>query len=379
MQHSIVPSPFPPGRRAAEGNPRQIAPGPQGRSPGGRRRAAGVALSAAALAGASLYVQAKARRAERENPPLGRFVEVDGVRLHYIERGQGQPLVLLHGNGALVQDFALSGLVDLAAQRYRVLVFDRPGYGYSTRPRWRIWTPEAQAKLFVEAFAALGIERPIVLGHSWGSLVAIALGLDYRLTVQGLVLASGYYYPTFRADVTIAATPALPLVGDLMRHTVSPLIARLLWHEIVRKLFAPNPISASFQRFPVWMALRPSQIRAAAEESALMIPAAARLSARYARLDVPTLILAGGGDRIVDTARQSVALAREVAGASLRILPAVGHMIHHIAPGVVLSAIDAVAADAGRKAGRGGAPNSSASDAVLPLPLDVSAATHSAQ
>jgi pimeloyl-ACP methyl ester carboxylesterase len=153
----------------------------------------------AALAGAAAYVQKRAHEAEVDNPPKGRFVEVDEVRLHYTEQGSGEPLVLLHGNGATVEDFATSGLVDMAAQRYRVITFDRPGYGYSERPRSMIWTPEAQAALFAAAFRQLGIERPIVLGHSWGTQVAVALGLDWAQSVRSLVLLSGYYYPSVRS------------------------------------------------------------------------------------------------------------------------------------------------------------------------------------
>jgi hypothetical protein len=51
-------------------------------------------------------VHVSARVAERKNPPIGRFHHVDGVKLHYLERGQGEPIVLLHGNGVMIQDFS---------------------------------------------------------------------------------------------------------------------------------------------------------------------------------------------------------------------------------------------------------------------------------
>jgi pimeloyl-ACP methyl ester carboxylesterase len=307
----------------------------------GSNRILTIAAGAAApLAGAALFVQLRARRAEAENPPVGRFIRVDGVRLHYVERGEGQPLVLLHGNGALVQDFATSGLVELAARQYRVITFDRPGYGYSSRPRSLIWTPEAQAALFRKAFERLRIERPIVLGHSWGTQVAVALGLDHPNSVKSLVLLSGYYYPTVRADVALLSPPAVPGIGDLMRLTVSPLIGRLIWPLLMGKLFGPNPVPEHFEQFPKWMVLRPGQIRAAAAEAALMIPAAARLSRRYRELRVPAVVLAGEGDLVATTERQSVRLHRDLPGSKLRVLPGVGHMVHHIDPESVLIAID---------------------------------------
>src|SRR5215210_4561224 len=165
-----------------------------------------VIVGASVIAGAAMfaYVLYRTRQAERDNPPLGKFIEVDGVRLHYLVRGQGQPLVLLHGNGTMIQDFDTSGLVDLASEHYRVIVFDRPGYGYSARPRGgKTWNPKAQANLLHQALQRLHVERPIVVGHSWGTLVAVAMAMDYPDYVQSLVLLSGYYFPTVRFDVPI--------------------------------------------------------------------------------------------------------------------------------------------------------------------------------
>src|SRR6202044_630757 len=126
----------------------------------------------------------------------------------------GTALVLLHGNGSMIQDFESSGLIDLAAKNYRVIVFDRPGFGHSDRPRNVVWTPAAQAELIKEALERLGVSNAVILGHSWGASVAVALALKYPNLVRGLVLASGYYYPTARGDVVALSAPALPLVGD---------------------------------------------------------------------------------------------------------------------------------------------------------------------
>ena len=143
----------------------------------------------AALALSALVNRYLAKKAERANPPIGRFITVNGVRLHYVERGTGTPLVLLHGNGSMIEDFQSSGLIDLAAKKYRVIAFDRPGFGHSDRPRSTIWTPEAQADLIAAALKEIGVPRAIVLGHSWGTLVALALAMKYPQEVQALVLS----------------------------------------------------------------------------------------------------------------------------------------------------------------------------------------------
>ena len=229
------------------------------------------------LAASAILNRVLAKKAERRNPPTGRFITIDGVRLHYVERGTGRPLVLLHGNGSMIQDFESSGLVDLAAKTYRVIAFDRPGFGHSDRPRSTVWTPEAQADLLNAALVKMGVSQPLVLGHSWGTLVAVALALNYPRNVRALILASGYYYPTVRADVLVLSPPAMPLVGDVLSHTISPILGRLLWPLFLRKIFGPNPVPKKFAGFPEEMAMRPSQIRAAAAETALMIPSAYQL------------------------------------------------------------------------------------------------------
>jgi pimeloyl-ACP methyl ester carboxylesterase len=270
--------------------------------------------------------------------------EVDGVRLHYIERGQGQPLVLLHGNGTMIQDFGLSGIVDLASENYRVIVFDRPGYGYSARPRGgKSWNPKAQADLLHKALQRLHVERPIVVGHSWGTLVAATMALDYPAYVQSLVLLSGYYFPTVRFDVPAMSAPAIPVLGDIMRYTISPLLGRIMWPGILRIMFGPPAVPAKFRQFPMWMALRPAQLRASAAESGLMLPAVFALRGRYNELTMPVTIMAGADDRFVSAKRHSAQLHEELPHSDLRLVPGAGHMIQHLAPHEVMEAIDASA------------------------------------
>jgi pimeloyl-ACP methyl ester carboxylesterase len=304
----------------------------------------GASILVAAVAISALINRFLAKRAERKNPPMGKFVEIEGVRLHYFERGAGEPLILLHGNVTMSQDFASSGLVDKAAARYRVVVFDRPGFGYSERPRRTVWTPKAQADLIYKALRQIGISRAIVLGHSWGASVAAALALKYPKMVAGLILASGYYYPTVRGDVVLFSGPAVPGIGDVLSHTLSPILGRLMWPLLMSRLFGPSQVPKKFGGFPKEMALRPSQIRASAAESALMIPSVLASPKDYARLTMPVALIAGEGDRLIDIDKQSARLHREITQSTLRRVPDVGHMVHQTATDLVMAAIDEVAA-----------------------------------
>jgi pimeloyl-ACP methyl ester carboxylesterase len=296
--------------------------------------------TAAALGSAAVSNVMRAREAERKHPPIGRFVDVDGVRVHVLVQGRGAPVLLIHGNGTMIEDFTVSGLVGQLALRHRVVAIDRPGYGYSARPR-RSWTPRAQARLFKRALDRLGIASAIVYGHSWGTLVAVALALDFPALVRGLVLGAGYYYPEPRPDALLFAAPAVPVIGDIMRYTISPLIAAQMLPRMLEQVFLPASVPARFARFfPTDLMLRPAQLRAAAEDAALMMPAAAELAPHYPDIRVPVAIVAGTEDRIVDIDRHSARLHRELGDSAFIALPGVGHMVHHLATDAVAGAIE---------------------------------------
>jgi pimeloyl-ACP methyl ester carboxylesterase len=316
--------------------------------PGGERASvrsrwlAPALIGATALAAATVITRKRARKAEDKHPPTGRFLEADGVRLHYIERGRGAPVVLIHGNGSLIQDFVISGLVDRLSPSHRVIVIDRPGYGYSARPR-RLWTARAYARLFRSALEQLGVRQAVVLGHSWGALVAAALALEAPTLVRGLILASGYYYPTPRADLLLFSAPAIPIVGDAMRYTVAPSIARAIIPGLIRRIFDPAPVPGRFQReFPVELTLRPSHLRASAEDTAMMLPSVMDLMRHYRDLALPVSIVTGADDHLVDPGHHSLRLHRELPKSRFTSLPGIGHMVHHMAPDVVSDLVDQI-------------------------------------
>ncbi|HEX8405350.1 MAG TPA: alpha/beta hydrolase [Duganella sp.] len=305
-------------------------------------RKTGAALAAAGILAASwLVVRSQTRKVEREHPAAGQFVTVDGVRLHYLSEGTGPVVVLLHGNGVTAEDYRHSGMFDQLASTHRVIAFDRPGFGYSDRPRGTVWTPEAQATLLVSALEQLGVSEAVVFAHSWSTLVALSMATARPDLVRGLVLASGYYYPSVRLDV-LGAVPAVPLIGDVMRYTLSPLVARLIWPLAVKRAFAPLAVPDSFKRMPPWMALRPGQLRAEAEETAMMIPSAAALREHYPELDIPVSIIAGAEDAIVSAGHNSEQLHRDIAGSELTLLPGAGHMIQHLSQQTLIKEIERV-------------------------------------
>ncbi len=308
-------------------------------------RSTGTAVLAgvAALAMLAVANHVAARRAERRHPPQGLFVEVDGVRLHYSDRGKGSPVVLIHGNVVTGDDWNTSGVAEQLLRTHRVVIFDRPGFGYSERPRGRLWTAAQQAELLHKALRQLGVERPVIVGHSWGTIVALALAERHQAETAALVLLAGYYFWTLRPDVLLAAAGALPVLGDVLRYTISPLLGWLQMPLLKWAIFSPARVPARFEaEYSPAMALRPSQIRATMMEGTLMIPGALALRAQYKDLTLPVVIIAGDGDRIVFS-RRSEQLRDNIPSSVLQIVKGAGHMVHHLAARQVAQAVEDVA------------------------------------
>jgi pimeloyl-ACP methyl ester carboxylesterase len=285
----------------------------------------------------------QSRSTAREARPTGRFVVVDGVRVHYIARGKGRPVVLIHGNGALAEDFAISGLIDRLALHYRVIAIDRPGFGHTARPRTRLWTPAAQAGLVAQVLARLKVQRPVIVGHSWGTIVALSLAAMRSLDLRGLVLLSGYYYPDARADVIVSAPLATVGIGDAIRSLGSSTVNRMVARQFIERSFKPRPVAARFKTgFPLDLAFRPTQMRASAEDAAVMPAAVAGLRHLYPVLNIPLVIMTGEEDHIIPPAAQSCRLHREAPHSTLIVLPGVGHMIHYAARGRIAGAVDSL-------------------------------------
>lgn len=299
------------------------------------------ALGAIALASlaSALWVERSSRAAERDHPAPHRIMYIDGTRLHYQVRGEGPPVLLLHGNLLHGADYEASGLVERLAREHQVIVIDRPGFGWSDRPRGKAWTPAEQARLLRRVLGVLGVHRPVVVGHSMGTQVAMAMALQEPANVAGLVLVGGYYWPRVRVDRWMAVPAAVPVLGDVMRYTSAAWTARAMLPLSVRAMFHPLPVPDNFGTLlPRELLLRPLQQRATVEDGSRMNAQARAFTERYATLRAPLTLIAGEDDHIISP-EQSVRLHHVVAGSELHVLPGVGHMAHYAAQDLIANAV----------------------------------------
>jgi pimeloyl-ACP methyl ester carboxylesterase len=186
------------------------------------------------------------------------------------------------------------------------------------------------------------VHSPVVLGHSWGALVAVAIGFEKDYPIRGLVLASGYYFPTRRWDFWMMSGPAIPVLGDLVRYTIAPVISWAILPILFRKLFAPRAVPVNFKDgFPASLTLRPKQLRAAAEESAFLIPEAARLQSRYQDVRCPIHIFHGTGDQIIEP-EQAGRLHEVLGGSDLHLVRDAGHMVTYVDSATIVQAVESL-------------------------------------
>ncbi len=300
------------------------------------------AIVLALLTGA-LWTQRLAARAEREFPPEGRFVEVEGQRIHVVERGAGSAVVLVHGAFGGSQDWTATGIFEELAKNHRVLAFDRPGHGWSERASTAAQSPVEQARVLRAACSAMGVDRPLLVGFSWGGSLVLAWAIEWPDEIAGVLCVNGVAYPWPGATNTSYVLAGLPVVGPLLAYSAAGPLGALTSQSSVVRAFAPADVPGTFARSPVALALRPRQFLIEAADLRILKPAVAIQSTRYAEIRVPLELLAGRGDRVAFWDWHSERLHRAVPGSGLTVLEGAGHQVLHSHPRDVIAAVERLA------------------------------------
>jgi uncharacterized protein (TIGR04551 family) len=151
------------------------------------RRAMLVALVVTLLGGCPSFHPAPLPSA----PADAAFVDVDGVHVRYREAGSGPAVVLIHGFGASLDNWA--GVIPDVAAHHRVIAVDLKGFGWTSRPDGD-YGPAAQAQLVWHVLDKLGVADVALVGHSWGTSVALAMAVAHPERTRRLALFDAYVY-----------------------------------------------------------------------------------------------------------------------------------------------------------------------------------------
>ena len=291
-------------------------------------------------------------RAEKRYGRHGQTVSVGGTDLHYVDTGPRDasgaaraPIVLIHGASGNLRDFEASILPELARD-HRVLAFDRPGHGWSGRPDGAdVDDPARQAALIHEGLQKLGIERPVVLGHSWGGAVATAYALQFGADMSGLLVLAGATHPWKGPVSWYHRLLAKPIIGSIFLWLVVVPFGRLLAKAGVQSTFTPDSAPEGYEEaLGLSLLFRPGHFRHNSIDTSNLRTHLARQSQRYDEISVPTIIVTGNRDQTVMAKLHSYALHEQVSGSELIKLQGVGHMPHHVRPDIVVEALTRLAA-----------------------------------
>jgi pimeloyl-ACP methyl ester carboxylesterase len=304
---------------------------------------AGAVLAAALLL--VLFTAWTARKIEAALPPKGRWIEAGAARLHVREAGaEGAPAILMiHGLAGQSSHYTY-GVVPALQARFRTVALDRPGSGYSPRD------PKAPADLRVQADAiaalidALGLGPPLVVGHSLGGAIALALALDHPDKVAGLALLAPLTHMQDEApSVFKGLTIESPLLRTLVAWTLMVPASIRNSRAAMAQVFGPDPVPADFAtRGGGLLGLRPTAFIGASRDLQALPGYLPQQQARYAGLKVPVHVLYGRGDRILDWQHNGQALVDQVPGARLTLIDG-GHMLPVTHPQQCADFIDDVA------------------------------------
>jgi len=262
------------------------------------------------------------------------------TRLHFVIRGVGRPVVLIHGNPGSAQDW--SRVFGPLAASHKIIAFDRPGHGRSERPKHGDTTVEVQARLLHDALKQLHVERPIIAGHSWGGALALIYAITYPQEVTGVVLVAPAVYESQDGVSLVTSLPAVPVIGDAVNFVLTPLFAATFVRNELKKAFSPDPVPKNYLRSVLSEWTRSKKVKAYSLDEASLNDSLKKFSPRYPEISLPVSILAGDSDLVVSEKQQAERLHKALPKSHLTVLPKTGHQIPFTHPQAVVDEIERV-------------------------------------
>jgi pimeloyl-ACP methyl ester carboxylesterase len=269
-----------------------------------------------------------AQQAEEAVPPVGRFATISTGRLHYTDEGSGRPVVMIHGLGGQLRSLTMT-LAGPLSRDFRVITIDRPGMGYSDRPESAPAGIDAQAGYVEELIDQLGLEKPIILGHSLGGAIACALALRAPEKVGGLALIAPLLRPSAMKAQSFAA---LNIRTDWLRRLIAQSVAvpaSAKNADLTRiEIFGPDPIPEGYTvQGGGLLSLRPRSFYNTSRDYVSVGPMIATQYKRYDEIGCPVRVLYGTEDRILDYRKQGVEMSERYPHFQLELIEGAGHML----------------------------------------------------
>lgn len=294
---------------------------------------------------AHLWTRSKAAEAERLVPQAGQLVSVDGGSIHYLDLGpkDARPIVMIHGLSGQMQHCTYGLTAELEGD-FRLIVLDRPGCGYSTRETTGHGQLTEQGRMIWEALDKLDVKQPLLVGHSLGGSVSLAMALQRPDDTAGLALlcpataAQNEVPPVFKG-LEIRTGWLRRLIGN----TIAVPMAFATRDKVLGMVAAPEPIPEGFMiRGGGQLGFRPKAFVTASEDLLGYEATMPAQAARYGELTMPRALLYGDADQVLNPEAHGRAMTEF--GFDYEELAGMGHMFPLSAPKQTAEFIRRVAA-----------------------------------
>lgn len=306
------------------------------------------AILVAVLAGLAFWARSSLSTLMEGLERDGSDIDLGDGQLNVLELGTANPsappVVLIHGGGTNLKDMRVS-LGDRLARDTRVILIDRPGHGWSDRlKRKDIHTPEGQAVALNAALTRLNVQRPILVGHSWGGALALSYALSYPEDTAGIVAIAPVSHPWPGGVSWVYRLGATPVLGWIVSHLFVPNLGPFFVGRSLRRSFSPQDVPEDYAHsVGLSLVLRPKTFRDNACDIVQLDRYLADQSRYYGEINVPVVVVTGDEDRVVSSDVHAERLAAEIDQARLVMLNEVGHMPHHSSPNVITFEINRLA------------------------------------
>lgn len=286
-----------------------------------------LALVVVFLLGMDLWTRRLTKVGLQTVPQLGQIIPVSGGSIHYVEKGDpnAQTIVMIHGLAGQLQHFTY-GLMDELADEYHVIALDRSGCGYSTRDTAEMGRLPEQARMITEFLDAKGVTDAVLVGHSLGGAVSLAIALDYPNRVSSLALFAPLTHqmpkpPEVFKSLEIRTAWIRRLIGN----TLAVPIASKTAPHVLQVAFDPETAPDDFlERAGGALGLRPSAFITASQDLIGVDDSIAAQSARYPELKTPGGVLYGAQDTILSPAMHGPQMQQF--GLTYQEVDGLGHM-----------------------------------------------------
>lgn len=260
----------------------------------------------------------------------GQFEDIDRFKIHYVEQNssakKASTVVLLHGLPGSTEDWET--VVPLLKDR-RTVAIDRPGFGYSEGGTCSLG---CQADVVHRLLSELDVERAVVVGHSYGGALALALAARHAEDVSSLVLvapAAGGMRNEFGdlAQARLLGVLGLPVIRQAVDITFGNVLKKTLANQGTAEAFDPNPVVDNYKERLLAVNLRHNNLQAMKSNALDFNESSRWLDSQYEKIKKPAVVIQGRGDKLVNP-RYSKHLAVSLPEAKLQLVSG-GHMVFY--------------------------------------------------